>query len=36
MKSMIFLDRFHVTKVKQEQINYLNQPISSRKIEAVN
>jgi hypothetical protein len=28
-----FLDRYHITKLNQEHINYLNRPISHKEIE---
>jgi hypothetical protein len=28
-----FLDRYNIPKLKQEQVNYLNRPISSKEIE---
>jgi hypothetical protein len=31
-----FLDRCHIPKLNQEQVNYLNRPISHKAIEAVN
>jgi hypothetical protein len=30
-----FLDRYHVPKVNQYQVNYLNNPITPKEIEAV-
>ena len=30
-----FLDRYQVTKLNQDQINYLNSPITPKEIEAV-
>jgi hypothetical protein len=30
-----FLDRYHVPKLNQDQINYLNNPITPKEIEAV-
>ena len=35
MKWMIFLDRYHIPKLNQEQVNYLNRPISPKEIEEV-
>jgi hypothetical protein len=35
MKWMIFLDRYQVPKLNQEQINHLNSPIIPNEIEAV-
>jgi hypothetical protein len=31
-----FLHRCHITKLNQEQVNYLNRPISHKEIEKVN
>jgi hypothetical protein len=30
-----FLDRYHIPKLNQEQVNYLNSPITPKKIEVV-
>ena len=30
-----FLDRYHIPKLNQEQVNYLNRPISHREIEVI-
>jgi hypothetical protein len=30
-----FLDRCHIPKLNQEQVNYLNRPISHKKIEEI-
>jgi hypothetical protein len=30
-----FLDRYHLPKLNQDQVNYLNIPITSKEIEAV-
>ena len=30
-----FLDRYHIPKLNQEQVNYLNRPISHKEIEEV-
>ena len=30
-----FLERYHITKINQEQINNLNRPVSHKGIEAV-
>jgi hypothetical protein len=30
-----FLDRYHIPKLNQEQVNYLNRPISNKEIEEV-
>ena len=30
-----FLDRWHLSKLNQEQVNYVNRPISHNKIEAI-
>jgi hypothetical protein len=30
-----FLDRYHVPKLNQDQVNYLNNPIMPKKIEIV-
>jgi hypothetical protein len=30
-----FLDRYHIPKLNQEQVNYLNSPISNKEIEEV-
>ena len=30
-----FLDRYHVPKLNQDQVNYLNNPITPKEIEAV-
>ena len=35
MKWMFFLDRCHIPKLNQEQVNYLNRPISHKEIEEV-
>ena len=35
MKCLIFLNRYPVPKLNQEQINYLNSPIFPKEIEAV-
>ena len=35
MKWIIFLDRYHVPKLNQDQINNLNIPITPKEIEAV-
>jgi hypothetical protein len=31
-----FLDRYHIAKLNQEQVNYPKRPISHRKIEEIN
>jgi hypothetical protein len=31
----VFLDRCHIPKLNQEQVNYLNRPISQKEIEEV-
>jgi hypothetical protein len=31
---MIFLDRYHLPKLNQDQVNYLNSPLTPKKIEA--
>jgi hypothetical protein len=33
MKQMILLDRFHVAKLNCDEINYINSPITTKKIE---
>ena len=35
MKWMIFLDRYQVLKLNQDEINHLNIPITPKEIEAV-
>jgi hypothetical protein len=35
MKWTIFLDRYQIPKLNQDQINHLNSPITSKEIEAV-
>jgi len=30
-----FLDRYHIPKLNQEQVNYLNRPTTHKEIEAV-
>jgi hypothetical protein len=30
-----FLDRYHIPKLNQEQVNYLNRPISPKEIEEI-
>ena len=30
-----FLDRYHIPKLNQEQVNYLNGPISHKEIEVI-
>ena len=30
-----FLDRYHISKLNQEQVNYLNRPISKKEIEVM-
>jgi hypothetical protein len=30
-----FLDRYHIPKLNQEQVNYLNRPMSHKEIEEV-
>jgi hypothetical protein len=30
-----FLDRYHLPKLNQDKVNYLNNPITSKEIEAV-
>jgi hypothetical protein len=30
-----FLDRYHIPKLNQEQVNYLNRPISHKEIEVI-
>jgi hypothetical protein len=35
MKWMIVLDRYPVPKLNQDQVNYLNSPITPKEIEAV-
>jgi hypothetical protein len=30
-----FLDRYHIPKLNQEQVNYLNKPISHKEIEVI-
>jgi hypothetical protein len=30
-----FLDRYHVPKLRQEQVNYLNRPISLKEIDGI-
>jgi hypothetical protein len=30
-----FLDRYHIPKLNQEQVNYLNRPISPKEVEEV-
>jgi hypothetical protein len=31
----VFLDRYHILKLNQEQVNYLNRPIFHKEIEEV-
>jgi hypothetical protein len=31
----VFLDRYHIPKLNQEQVNYLNRPISHKEMEEV-
>jgi hypothetical protein len=35
MKWMFFLDRCHIPKLNQEQVNYLNRLISHKEIEVI-
>jgi hypothetical protein len=35
MKWMVFLDRYHISKLNQKQVNYLNRPISQKEIEEI-
>jgi hypothetical protein len=35
MKLMIFPDRYHIPKLNQEQLNYINRPKSPKVIEVV-
>ena len=35
MKWMIFLDRYYIPKLNQDQVNYLNSSITPKQIEAV-
>jgi hypothetical protein len=35
MKWMIFLDRYHVPNLNQDQISHLNKPISPKEIEEI-
>jgi hypothetical protein len=30
-----FQDRYHIPKLKQEQVNYLNRPMSHKEIEEI-